>query len=51
MDFKVTEQEKPTEKIWISTIQALKKKKKKKIILFEFYYSNKQHAELFTKDS
>ena len=49
MDFKVTEQEKPTEKIWISTIQALKKKKNK--LLFEFYYSNKQHAELFTKDS
>lgn len=51
MDFKVTEQEKPIEKIWISTIQALKEKKKKELLLSEFYWSNKQHAELFTKDS
>lgn len=29
MDFKVTEQEKLIEKIWISTIQALKEKKNK----------------------
>ena len=50
MDFKVTEQEKPIEKIWIFTIQALKEKKKK-LLLFEFYWSNKQHEELFTKDS
>lgn len=50
MDFKVTEQEKLIEKIWISTIQALKEKKKQ-ILLFEFYWRNKQHAELFTKDS
>ena len=36
MDFKVTEQEKPIEKIWISTIQALKEKKKKNYYFLSF---------------